>query len=384
MSPLFRYSVFNHNGTAFHWIGTSTGLIYTPCHLGVSVGRGDCFKPVFSTSDNSLPSQTEYVVPVVISVTPGILQLKGGKLSIFGSNFRPGIGPGDITVTVADKICVAPVYRSTTLIECYVRPGVGGPHKVVVTSRGVRSAPRNLVSYFLPHIYAVSKSWVADGSRLLVTGSFFDEKNMKCRIRGYPEEEMATEFIDDSNIVCKVHFSNAAAAIDGRDRLGSLEISNDDGMRWVSGVTIDTPVEWGGGSVIPVSPQTVNWVKEVVIGGIIPTDYFSDAEITKQFVADITLAFNMAATAVNEEGFFPGGTQLRVEMLSVDPGGSGGPNMVTEVATAFAKKGMATNATDASLITNVIGFVGPLWSSNAIPAAVISNRFRLPMISYVE
>jgi hypothetical protein len=217
-----------------------------------------------------------------------------------------------------------------------------------------------------------------------VTGSFFDEKHMKCRIRGYPEEEMAVEFIDDSTIVCKIHLSNAAAAIGGQNHLGSLEISNDDGMRWVSGVTIDSPVEWGGGSVIPVSPRTVSWVKEVVIGGIVPTDRFSDAEITKQYVVDITLAFNMAATAVNEGGFFPGGTQVRVEVLPVDPGGSGAPNMVTEVATAFAKKGTATNETDASLITNIIGFVGPLWSSNAIPAAAISNRFRLPMISYVE
>ena len=225
---------------------------------------------------------------------------------------------------------------------------------------------------------------------------------------------------------------------------GTLEISNDLGKRWVRGVTLDSPIEWGGGSLIPVTPRTINYPKEVVIGGTIPTDISTDPTRARQYIKDITFAYNMAAAAVNKNGIFPGGIQLRVEVLPVDPGGSGKPTTVTEVTTAFAKKdasmpvgvhdpskciefgfpisgewqsdpkccsihakagcsdgyikvkgsvcgsgtwGLAHNTTceapaDGPL-TTVVGMVGFYWSANAITAArAVSNPYRLPMVSY--
>ena len=98
-------------------------------------------------------------------------------------------------------------------------------------------------------------------------------------------------------------------------------------------------------------------------------------------MADISLAFSLAASAINTAKILPGGIQLRVEVLPVDPHGSGTPNEVTKVAEAFARKG-PTNGTTTSSMTNVIAFVGPLWSSNSLPAArEVSTPFRLPMIS---
>ena len=89
------------------------------------------------------------VVPLVYSVTPSVISPKGGKISITGSNFRPGI----ITVLIADKICVTPIFKSSTLIECVVPRGYGGPHVVVVKCGGAASSPHSLLSYYLPQIY---------------------------------------------------------------------------------------------------------------------------------------------------------------------------------------------------------------------------------------
>ena len=208
-----------------------------------------------------------------------------------------------------------------------------------------------------------------------MSGSFFVAQSTKCRVDGYSES--LAIFIDDAHVECEMRSQNVKARVDS---LQKLQISNDGGARWVSGVTLDTPVKWGGGSLIPVSQHTVNWVDEVVIGGIIPTDMSSNRTTAKQMIADITRAFNESASAVNRVGtIFPGNIQLRIEILTVDSGGSGSKNTVTEVVTAFAKKG---NTTNTSLRTNVIGVVGPYWSSNAIPAVRVSNPFRLPMISY--
>ena len=105
------------------------------------------------------------IVPLVYSVVPSVITPKGGKVTINGADFRPGI----ITVNVGNKICVAPVFESDTSIVCGVPPGVGGPHRVVVNCNGVKSEPHKLLSYFLPHIYNISQRWLADGSRIRVS-----------------------------------------------------------------------------------------------------------------------------------------------------------------------------------------------------------------------
>ena len=377
-------------------------------------------------------------VPTVYSVIPSVVVPEGGGVSIIGSNFVPGI----ITVTVDNKVCASPVFKSNTLIECIISPGFGGPHTIVVACGGVPSAPRKLVAYHLPHIYDISKGWVADGSKLLVTGAFFIPQRTKCRLADHPES-FAT-VIDDSHLECVLLFSQGAE--EGSRK--TFEISNDDGARWVSGMALNAPIEWGGGTSNPVSPRTIKYVTEVVVGGIVPTDQYS-GEKGRQYVKDISLALNMAAKAVNAAKLFPGNIQLRVEILPVDPGGSGTPTTVTEVATAFAMQGVATNASTtvgthdpskclefgfpirnkwqvdpeccsvharagcsggyntvkgvecgrgswgvahftkceatatARGLTNVIGIAGPNWSSNAIPVAhAVSNPFRLPVVSY--
>ena len=205
-----------------------------------------------------------------------------------------------------------------------------------------------------------------------VSGSFFVKKYTLCRVEGFSESVAVV--IDASHIECEISFSVAKTGRVGT--LQKLKISNDGGKRWVSGVTLDAAVEWGGGTLIPVTPRTIIYPTEVVIGGIIPTNRYSDPTMAKQYITDISFAYNMAAQAVNDAGLFPGNIQLRVEILPVDPGGSGTPTTVTEVATAFASKRLKNES-------YALGFAGPCWSSNAIPAArAVSNPFKLPMVSY--
>jgi ABC-type branched-subunit amino acid transport system substrate-binding protein len=331
---------------------------------GPALGHEETTTPPTDGSDSPA------LQPSVIDVAPRVSSPLGGKLTIVGLNFRAGV----IVVTVADKICTGPVFKSRERIECNLPLGSGGPHTIIVTCGGISSTPQRLVSYNLPHIHGVSQSWVADGTLLRVKGKFFVDKSTLCRIKGY--SQWTARYLDTSHIECDISFPKNGANLDSIGTLEMLEVSNDDGQRWVSGVSMDTPIVWGGGKLIPVPPRTVDFPKDVVIGGIIPTDFFSDPEIQKQFIKDVTLAFTMAASAVNAADYFPGNIQLRVEVLRVDPGGSGTQTTVTEVATAFAKKGVANT-------TNVVGIVGPMWSSNAIPLArAVSNPFQLPVISY--
>ena len=373
--------------------------------------------------------------PKVHSVVPSVISPKGAKVSIIGSEFRAGI----ITVLISDKICSSPVFKSDTLIECTAPSGWGGPHSVDVSCGGSPSVPRNLLSYFLPHIYTISKRWIAGGSVLRVGGLYFSAKTTKCRMQGLPDSRAT--YIDDRHVECKFNFEFATSV----GRLEKLKISNDEGQRWVSGVTVDSPIEWAGGSLIPVAPRTFNYPKEVVIGGTIPTDKSTDPTRARQYITDITFAYEMAAAAVNKNGIFPGGIQLRVEVLPVDPGGSGKQTTVTEVTTAFAKKDASTpvssvhdpskciefgfpisgewqddpeccsihakagcsdgynkvkgsvcgsgswglahdttcEAPTGGPLINVVGMVGFYWSANAITAArAVSNPYRLPMVSY--
>ena len=424
-----------------HQVGTHDPLnngsivLNTSAIVWSSGNRGDVHAPT-DGSEVFLES------PVVHSVHPSVISPSGGRISIVGSSFRAGI----ITVSVDGKLCIQPTFKSVTLIECDVPAGMGGPHQVVVSCDGIPSDPRRLLSYFLPHITQLSKSWIADGSRLRVTGSNFILGSTRCRAKGYSEDAMGwlAKVFNDSHIECHIRFPGKVNRDGGVEK---LEVSNDGGQRWVSGLTMNTPIVWGGGALVPVSPHTQVFPKEVVVGGIIPTDMFADPETAKQFVSDLTLSFNMAAQTVNDANLFPGNIQLRVEILLVDPGGSGSPTTVTEVATAFAKQGVAVNAStnvgvhDSSKciefghpiegrwqgdpeccsihakagcsggyakvkgdvcgsgswgvahetkcestrnphpLTNVIGIVGPYWSSNAIPAArAVSTPFRLPMI----
>ena len=316
----------------------------------------------------------EYV-PTVYSIKPRVISPKGGLISIVGSDFRQGV----IAVLIGDKVCTTPTYKSDTLIECHVNPGVGGPHEVVVKCGGVPSTTKIHLSYALPHIYHMDKFWVAHGSLLRVTGAFFVDGSTKCRIKGLPAT-LAT-VIDDSHSECEIRLFSATAG-DGTTleiaKLGKLEMSNDDGQRWVSGVTVDSPIEWAGGGLNPVSPTTINYPKEVVIGGLVPTDMFLDPKKAKQYVRDITFAYNMAASTINGAGLFPGGIHLRVEILPVDLGAA------VNVASAFANKGIAANATTtAARTTNVVGLVGLYWSENALSTARdVSNPYNLPTISY--
>jgi hypothetical protein len=122
---------------------------------------------------------------------------------------------------------------------------------------------------------------VAHGSLLRATGAFFVDRTTMCRIEGQTFE---AKVMDDSHLECKVRFSSASKL--GRvGKLSKIEISNDNGKRWVSGLTFDSPVRWGGGSLVPVTPRTITYPKEVVIGGIIPTDGHSDAAQAAKYVS---------------------------------------------------------------------------------------------------
>ena len=344
-----------------------------PGFMGKQCGCGSGLASCSTSSEVGL-------APTVISANPSILSPKGGVVSIIGRRFRPGI----VTILVADKICAAPVFKSDTVVECHVPPGVGGPHKVIVTCNGIPSAPRSIFSYNLPLIVGISKAWIAEGSKLLVTGGHFVKKSTMCRVKGFIDESLAI-VTDETHLQCNIAYSDTTA-----DRVGTLEqleVSNDGGGRWVSGVTINSPVEWNGGTLIPVLPRTVTYPAEVVIGAIIPTDVFLDPARAAKYVEDTSRAYYMAAATVNTgENYFPGDTRLRIEVLPVDPGA------VVDVASSFARQGVKTNATSSSKYynglswsdsrprTNIIGMVGCYWSSNAIPAARALAPFQLPLV----
>ena len=62
--------------------------------------------------------------------------------------------------------------------------------------------------------------------------------------------------------------------------------------------------------------------------------------------------FDMAAANVNKAKLFSGNVQLRVEVLTVDPGGSGSATTAAEVASAFARKGHTVDVFDVGLAAN--------------------------------
>lgn len=62
--------------------------------------------------------------------------------------------------------------------------------------------------------------------------------------------------------------------------------------------------------------------------------------------------FDMAAANANKAKLFSGNVQLRVEVLTVDPGGSGSATTATEVVSAFARKGHTVDVFDVGLAAN--------------------------------
>ena len=167
------------------WDSANPLVWHSSAYLGGKKNNGSNYAGTgvaYAPSDG----RDDVITPKVYSAMPRVIDPgNGGKVSIVGSNFRAGV----ITVTIADKNCLKPVFKSTTLIECHVPPGVGGPHKVVVTCNGVPSLPRSILAYNLPRVDGVSESWCADGSRLRVDGSFFIDGSTKCRIKGFYESQ---------------------------------------------------------------------------------------------------------------------------------------------------------------------------------------------------
>ena len=167
------------------WDSANPLVWHSSAYLGGGKNNGSNYAGTgvaYAPSDG----RDDVITPKVYSAMPRVIDPgNGGKVTIVGSNFRAGV----ITVTIADKNCLKPVFKSTTLIECHVPPGVGGPHKVVVTCNGVPSLPRSILAYNLPRVDGVSESWCADGSRLRVDGSFFIDGSTKCRIKGFYESQ---------------------------------------------------------------------------------------------------------------------------------------------------------------------------------------------------
>jgi hypothetical protein len=60
----------------------------------------------------------------------------------------------------------------------------------------------------------------------------------------------------------------------------------------------------------------------------------------------------MAAATVNKLNLFSGNVQLRVEVLPVDPGGSGSATTAAEVVSAFARKGHTVDVFHVGLASN--------------------------------
>ena len=167
------------------WDSANPLVWHSSAHLGGKKNNGSNYA---DTGVANAPSdgRDDVIKPQVYSAMPRVIDpTKGGKVAIVGSNFRAGV----ITVTIADKNCLEPVLKSTTLIECRVPPGFGGPHDVVVTCNGVPSFPRSILAYNLPRVDGISESWCADGSRLRVNGSFFIDGLTKCRIEGFYESQ---------------------------------------------------------------------------------------------------------------------------------------------------------------------------------------------------
>lgn len=231
----------------------------------------------------------------------------------------------------------------------------------------VRPYPRSVVStryYKLPIVSEVriplrpeeTSSWVTPGMRVRVIGAYFQDNNLlRCRLKGEAKTSLA-HYIDDGTLECTVDYSLGL----GEGGIRYLEVSNDGGARWASGVTVNTPIKWYGGSTIAVAPLTVAYPKTVVIGCMIP-GAGGEHKVFKQ-------AFEAAAKTVNNANIFPPSTTLKVEIIDTEGIG------VTAATNAVAS--FVESMTSAPLI----GLVGGFWSTNSIGiAANVSNPLHLPV-----
>ena len=329
---------------------------------GSWVGVGDAFVP----PDGSIATE----VPVVNSMTPYILDPKGGENIVIRGN---GFQKDAIVVKIgAGGVCGSPRFVSSTEIQCVSPAGVGGPLWVTMTCGGFESKARRLAYYYLPTIFEVrvpsrpvdeSSSWVTNGMRVRVTGAYFvDNQLLRCRIKGQSTTTLA-DYIDEGALECNVEFSLAL----GEGGLRDLEVSNDGGSRWASGVTVNDPIVWYGGSTIAVPPVTVKFPAKVVIGCMIP-----GVRIGGEYTLGIQ-ACEAAATTVNAKNVFPKGTTLHIDII--DTTGNDAIAATNAVA-AYVEGGVRKGG-------SLIGLVGGYYSGNSIGVATnVSNPRRLPYIAY--
>jgi hypothetical protein len=223
--------------------------------------------------------------------------------------------------------------------------------------------------YKLPIVSAVqiplrpeeTSSWVTPGMRVRVIGAYFQDNNLlRCRLKGEALKGEAktslAHYIDDGTLECTVDYSLGL----GEGGIRYLEVSNDGGARWASGLTVNTPIKWYGGSTIAVAPRTVTYPQTVVIGCTIP-GAGGEYRVFKQ-------AFEAAAKTVNNANIFPQSTTLKVEIID------------TEGIGATAATNAVASFVESMTSAPVIGLVGGFWSTNSIGiASNVSNPLYLPV-----
>ena len=345
----------------------------SPIVRGAFTNVGDAFAPTGRGGAQ--------FAPFVDSIVPSVLSPQGGLIELRGSNFRPG----KVAVSIGKEKCADVLFISATRLRCHAPPGSGGPLEVGVTCAGQEGEPRNLLSYKLPDIFALARSWTASGAILNITGNYFIAGATWCKLvtaNGLEFDPVPATVVNTNLVMCAIRFESTSLAV---GTMSKVAISNDNRQRWTTGLSMNTPIKWYGGAAVPVAPSTRVFPAEVVIGGVIPLDYRAKQDEAQKVVEEIRRAFDIAAASVNQAQIFPGQTRLRVQPLLVAPVSSGRPEQTAEIiAAAFARNG-TKNASGAGgqRHANHIGIAGGFWSSNTIPIVrAASNPFRLPVISY--
>jgi branched-chain amino acid transport system substrate-binding protein len=301
-------------------------------------------------------------IPTVLSVSPEWLSPFGGDiLTITGENFdgkggeMKGLdgGSGDVfvSVTIGGTLCGNATLVSPTTITCKSPGGVGGARSISVNANGKESAPRFLISYYLPELQGISTGWGVEGTVLDITGANYVKFSMRCRVGSTGPVTLAV-WKDAHHIQCTMPMGTLVG-------IQSLYLSNDGGVRWASGLSVQSDIHWYKGLAQPTDglmlPPT-----QLTLGMLAPVDYF-----VKTLGADVRVPAEAAIQALNAQGLLPPGFTIKLSIVDNNATMAGG--------IAGARQLIAESE-------NLVGIVGGYFSLVTMGAANVTMRSRVPYV----
>jgi ABC-type branched-subunit amino acid transport system substrate-binding protein len=318
------------------------------------------FNITWPTMDGAPPTGLQkfsLTLPTVLGVVPRFASPFGSEtLMIIGRNFHDGV----LSITVGGKACISPKMLSPTRLSCITPAGEGANIAVQVTIEGISSLPSPVFAYMLPQVSAMSRAWLwHEGSVVRVRGHDFVAGQTYCRL-GETGARVFAEVVDRTLLTCKV----GEAAVNARSPLYLLYVSNDGGMRWVSGLygALGAAHWFNNSLTTPVT--TVSVYSEIHVGAIVFEDGSPSA-------ADRKDGLEKGAALAELDGIFGPNVTVKVHYIDSKSKKGGGAAVVEKMESLL------------NAYPDMVGIVGGYFSSVTIPVAYnVSLPRRLPMIAY--